>query len=129
MAKLTGCAQSIPKSRQELWEWVRFFEAAVETTFSQDSPLLPYLVRMRQAINSGINFRGHKAADWQAYFWKYHVAVRAFFRNHGSWTDNLQPFNDLLFRLRQGVPCMPQEIPPEMRPRALHEPDDNFYGS
>ena len=116
MEQLTGCARDTPGSRNEFWEWIRFFEAATESVFGPEAPLLVYLRRLRTLVSSATHFRGHRPSDWMGYFWKYHCAVRAYYRAAGDSTERLIPFNDLLIRIRQGQPIFPQEVPDEIRP-------------
>ena len=117
MEQLTGCARDTPGSRNEFWEWIRFFEAATESVFGDSAPLLVYLRRLRSLVSSATLFRGYRPSDWMGYFWKYHCAVRAYYRASGDQADRLVPFNDLLIRIRQGQPVFPQEVPDEIRPQ------------
>ena len=114
MNKLSGFEGRIPADRTELWKWLQYFAAAVQTVFGTDAPLLPFLIRMRELINAETMFRNFGASDWRAYFWKYHCAVRAYFAPSGSEHDRIQPLRDLLSRLRQGQPIGPQEVPKEI---------------
>lgn len=113
MDRLSTGAVSIPHDRTEMWKWVQYFIAAIMTMFGPECPMLGYLQRMKDVLNSDVPFRNHRPEDWRAYFWKYHCAVRAYFSPSSS-LDRGQPFNDLHLRMRQGQPVMALEVPPEL---------------
>ena len=71
-----------------------------------------YLARFLEVVGNDKKFRYHTAGDWVGYFWKYHIAVREFFspREQEATTG----CEDFLFRLRQGIPITPQEVPREL---------------
>ena len=114
MERLSLCSEAVPDSRTEMWKWVRYFTAAVETIFGKRAPILSHLERLAFIINSETMFRFHSAQNWRGYFWKYHCAIRSYFHPTLEFQDRVQPFSDLLFRVRQGQPILPQEIPQEI---------------
>jgi hypothetical protein len=76
---------------------------------------LPSMQRMEETLTVPTPFRYHGPQEFQGYFWKYHCAIRRSFMPSRDHESRMQPFQDLLFRMRQGMPYSPQEIPLELR--------------
>ena len=114
MESQDGGDLSIPSNRTELWRWLQYFEAATQTIFGDGCPMLPYLRRIKRIVGNGTPSRHHGPDEWRACFWKYHCAVRAFFAPSGGAAEKEQPFKDLIYRMRQGQPVSPREVPPEL---------------
>ena len=117
MEKMSGGLSTIPSSRLETWHWVQYFAAAVETIFGRGCPLLAHLRRYKSLLNTEVGFRNFHAEEWKCYFWKYHVAVRAYF-NPGGNGDPLLPFSDFMYRVRQGQGVTRLEVPAELLGRS-----------
>ena len=113
MDGLSAAPPIVPGDRTETWKWVQYFTAAMLTMFGKYCPVLPHLRRYREFLNSETNFRQYRPNDWRAYFWKYHCAIRAFF-SRSEATDQVQPFVDFLYRVRQGQGVSSLEVPPEL---------------
>ena len=113
MDSLSDCRSDTPANRTEMWKWVQYYMAATETIFGPEAPILPYLQRMKELLGQETMFRGHGSVDWRAYFWKYHMALRAYYSPSGGLEARLQPMIDLLGRMRQGIPVSRTEVPEE----------------
>jgi len=114
MGQLSQCNAPIPDSRTEMWKWVQYFVAAVETIFGGDCPLIRYLESYKSTINSNVGFARFGRNEWKAYFWKYHCAVRMYFSPGGDDDSRVRPFMDFLNRVRQGQPITWVEVPSEV---------------
>jgi hypothetical protein len=98
-----------------MWQWVNFFHAAVETIFGANAPLLECLRFTRDLAGAQTNFKCHTPADWRAYFWRCHIAVRDHFHPHKRRDERMMAMNDLLACMRFGRVIMEREVPPELR--------------
>lgn len=114
MEKLSLATANIPYSRTELWRWVTFFLAVVRTILGEACPLAERVRAFQELLNVETSFRWHTPAHWAGYFWKYHTAVREYFKRQNGGEGRLCGFNDLLWRMRQGQPIMDPEVPPEL---------------
>ena len=70
---------------------------------------------MEETLTVSTPFRYHGPQEFQGYFWKYHCAVRRSFLPSRDHESRMQPFQDLLFRMRQGMHYSAQEVPLELR--------------
>ena len=111
MGQLSSFAKDTPGERTEFRRWAQYFRAWLEVIFGHFAIQLPILRRMEETLATATPFRYLRPQDFQGYYWKYHCAVRRSFLPSREHEPNTQPFTDLLFRMRQGMPFSPQEVP------------------
>ena len=117
MGQISLFAQDTPGNRVTFWQWTGYFRVAVTLLFGNHFVCLAHLRRLEQLMTQVEIFRYVERDAYRGYYWKLHCAVRRAVRPQRAWEEPLQAFGDLLFRIRQGQPYSPAEIPPELSPR------------
>jgi hypothetical protein len=113
MDQLESGTSRIPDNRTELWKWVNYFLAAIRSMFGESCPLLGKLSQLKNILNRDTYFRNFHATEWRCYFWRYHLAVRAFF-DPSPDVDRLEEFAEFISRARRGIPVAHVEVPREL---------------
>ena len=114
MSKLTAAVASTPAHREKLWRWVKYYATVLRLLFGPHMIALAPLRRFAEFLGQVVPFRHYQPNQFRALFWKYHCGMRHIFRPGQGYGDPTEAFNDLLARLRQGVPIYPDEVPQEL---------------
>ena len=123
MSKLTSATTVTPAHRDKLWRWVRYYATVMRLIFGAHMIVLPHLRRLAELLGQVVPFRYYQPNQFRALFWKYHCCMRQSFRPGQRHGDPTEAFNDLLARLRQGVPVYPTEVPSEVIvPQSANKP-------
>ncbi len=114
MDQMSACEEPVPKDRSTMWTWVMFHQVGMRMMFGSQCGLVGRMKGLVEALNQATLFQSFGPNDWRAYFWKYHLAVRHFFRPGVEDYQRLRIFDDLLNKVRQGEPVAQQSVPAEI---------------
>ena len=113
MSKLAVAVTMTPAHRERLWRWVKYYATVMRLLFGPHMVALAPLRRFAELLGQVVPFRHYQPNQFRALFWKYHCSMRRLFRPGQTQGEPTESFNDLLARLRQGVPIYPDEVPQE----------------